>query len=329
MKKFTKIMLIIAAVCAALGIVLCTLGVALGGTFRGKGWDSFWFFGSNTFDDYDDFGLSDDTDYDDIEDFDELERELDKALNDVDPDAEELKVVYTASAQELRSLSELDLEMNGGVLLVQTGDYDELTVSVNERYEKRMKIKADEEELSLEVTRKKSWGEYPVVIMHVPENHTFYDISVEINAGKMTAPVLKAQEISLYVAASKMEITRIEASQADLETDAGNLIVGSLQAREAEIETNAGAVKILSGSVQDGAFSCNAGAQSIYLNGDPDACSYDIQTAVGHISVNGEDYAGIVGEYIKGSGGASYSLECNAGSIDLWVQEKNDIAKRF
>lgn len=322
MKKFTKVMLIIAAVCAALGIVLCILGAVLGGTFHGKGWNGLWWFGDNTFDTYDDFGISDDIDIDDIEELDDLEKELDKALDDVDPDAEDLKTIYTASAQVLRGLSELDLEINGGVLLIRTGDYDELTVSVNERYEKRTKVKTDERELSLEVSRKKSWGEYPVVVIHVPENHTFSDVSVEINAGKMTAPVLTAQEISLYVSASKMEIARVEASQAELETDAGALIIGSLQAREAEIETNAGAVKILSGSVQDGNFSCNAGAQSIYLNGDPDACSYNIQTAVGHISVNGEDYTGIASSYIKGSSvGASYSLECNVGSIDLWVQE--------
>lgn len=321
MKKFTKIMLIIAAVCAVVGIVLCTVGAALGGTFRGKGWSSLWWFGDNTFDTYDDYGISDDIDVDDIEEFEDLEKELDKALDDVDPDAEDLTTIYTVSAQKLRGLSELDLEINGGVLLIQTGDYEELTVSVNERYEKRAKINVDEEELSLVVTRKKSWGEYPVVVMHVPKKQTFSDISVEINAGKMTAPVLMAQEISLYVSASKMEIARIEASQADLETDAGALVVGSLQAREADIETNAGAVKILSGSVQDGDFSCNAGAQSIYLTGDPDACSYDIQTAVGHISVNGDDYTGIASKYIKGSGGASYSLECNVGNIDLWVQE--------
>lgn len=326
MKKFTKIVLILAGVCIVLGMSL-VIGAGMFGDMYYHNADVHVGLDGIKINDRN-AGIyvgPDGVRINGIE-LDDLSEDMKKYLDEktahegtdaFEGEAYEGTVAFEAETEEERlvlgdgnvrnveiAVNAADLEIirredADGIVLEDVSEYLEFSHSLEENNSVEGKT------LKLEVGRKDKYktagisGEASAVLV-IPSDVRFQEFDIETNASALTAGSIEAEELELEVNASSLELADINVGDLSVNNNAGTVTIHGNVERELDVEVNAGDVEVqMIGIYQD--------------------FNYSLQTNAGSIEIADQEYSGLKEEKkIKNAAAKKVAeLECNMGSIEV------------
>lgn len=322
MKRGWKIFWIVCAVCVGIGLVCCSAAFIMGVTveaIENRYPNGFGFVSRvDRDDDYDDYDYDDDDydDYDyDYDDYDDSnsghhEENTDSThhtegsnMGVVTNTGSSTEVVHGTGSQSFTGVDAIDAYMWGGILEVDhKASGNEIQVET-ENISERLGLKCymDGNELKLE-TKKKVIGILPkpkagTIIIHLPSDCQFKEVSLELVAGYLHVDDIYAEELSIGVGAGEGVIENFTATEVDLNCGAGSLTAAGAAMAEADIE-------------------CGVGEIVYTASGKEKDYNYEIDCGIGEIVCGEMSYAGLGAEKTISNNAAKHmDIKCGIGSV--------------
>lgn len=163
--------------------------------------------------------------------------------------------------------------------------------------------KMDGDTLELTFRRKKGLGVLPsgenaYACLIIPKDHHFQTIELEASAGYINAGVLTTGELKI-------------------DTEAGAVDMDSAHVQELEIDCEAGAVTFAGAVESKLEADCNVGSVELFLEGKMADFNYEIDANAGSVDIDDQSYSGLKKEKKLLHDGAAKmaELDCSMGSI--------------
>lgn len=144
------------------------------------------------------------------------------------------------------------------------------------------------------------------------------EIDMEIGAGDFTIEGMQGNSLDISVAAGNADIGEITAGTVCIEAGAGEITIDNISARELQMEAGAGNIEV-KGSIDGNIdIDCGVGNTTLVLQGDVEDYNYQIECALGNISIDGSEYGGIIDERnINNGSNKEIDIECATGNIEI------------
>ena len=338
MKKFTKIILIIAGSLAALGIVFSGIAAVMG-----AGWSTIhrkalageldfgnWHIGNGVYYAYDQgHGILDhfwDDDYDDWDDEDDELMDDNRAvesfgswiLNLTDLKSEPAgteSCIIPYPASEAASLK-LELDVVNELIFEVSDSADEISIKMENGYQDYLSTKQKDSNLKVSYHSGHHHFEkgptFTVVLPRQCENLTL-DIVVGAGDISMESEAFTARKVNVSVGVGELSVNQISASEkAVFEVGTGDVSILNGQFPKVSIEAGVGDA-VFSGSVSN-KLEVEAGTEKSY--------AFDLSAGLGEIRLNGQSKGAFDAEYETGSnGGAEVELTAGVGDISVLTQQ--------
>ncbi len=159
------------------------------------------------------------------------------------------------------------------------------------------------------------------LIVTVPKETHFDDVSLEVGAGSLTVSNLYCENLEVSVGAGEGTMENISVTDcADVEVGAGTLSLQNVTANELELEAGMGEI-VLDGMVEKScAANCGMGKIVMNLKDNIEEYKCSIECGMGKVKINDENYSGFGTEKEKGNGEKILKLECGMGNIKVQIQ---------
>lgn len=295
MKKSTKVILILAIVFFSVGICFVSVGAICGGV---KACTKWFKAGDLSFN----FGIFD-------------WYEPDYSIDDDYP-------VYEGNGMEQidiadETINKMVVSVEGALLEVKEGADNIIDL----RYEDANDLQCYVEGTVLYVVqdiRGVHVGDGTEVYITLPKDISFEEIIVEVGAGKVNISDTVSARTIIEVGAGKLELNNVDLGIAEIEIGAGAGTVNGGKAKELAIEVGIGAFNY-EGTVKGNVGAdCSMGSISLDIEGKKSDYNYDVDCAMGRISVGGTSYSGLGREkYINNGSSYTFVLECSMGNISV------------
>lgn len=288
MRKFSKGMLIAAAVTGIVGIGMSIGGVAMGATITGLNLSKYGFrdavrtMTKVTW-------SEDDSDWD--QDWNEITL-LDAAENEGDT-----RIYLTDAAEDL------DFSISAGELFLKEYDGDQIKIEVSGDDKDKIRVGKDEDALILEGIGR---VQNRTVNVWYPKNKEFKEVSIEIAAGTVSLENdFCAKKLEVEVAAGEFSSTN------------------TVTANEAEITVGTGNADMQKLDVQKLDAGCGVGNIDLAIAGEKSDYDYEISCAAGSVDVGDDSYSGLGHEKKISNPGSSgkMELECGVGNITVTFEK--------
>lgn len=288
MRKFSKGMLIVAAVTGIVGIGMSIGGVAMGATITGLNLSKYGFrdavrtMTKVTW-------SEDSSDWD--QDWDEI------TLLDAAENAGDTRIYLTDAAEDL------DFSISAGELFLKEYDGDQIKIEVSGDDKDKIRVGKDEDALILEGIGR---VQNRTVNVWYPKNKEFKEVSVEIAAGTVSLENdFCAKKLEVEVAAGEFSSTN------------------TVTANEAEITVGTGNADMQKLDVQKLDAGCGVGNIDLAVAGKKSDYDYEISCAAGSVDVGDDSYSGLGHEKEISNPGSSgkMELECGVGNITVTFEK--------
>lgn len=302
MKKFAKIMLIIAAVFAVLGIGLSVAGAAMGAgsaDFSQTMKDRF----GNAFR-YAYYFVKDDDSHDNEWDDDQEEHESEhKTGSSVSGTSDGNMKTY--QIDDIEKILNLEIDLTYDELILETHSGNDIKVDVENDDAGNVKVRTDSDTLYITSTKKNT--PHRTISVYYPENMKFAETEIEVAAGNIQMNSdFYAGSLEVYVGAGEFKnVASVTANDTSIEVGTGSVQLSGLD------------TKLLEGE-------CGMGALTLELAGKESDYSYKLECGVGNIQLGAQSYSGLGREKTIQNPGASRqaNLECGMGEISVSFMEK-------
>lgn len=193
---------------------------------------------------------------------------------------------------------------------------DELKVEADS---KRVKIKQDSE--TLEVNDDRQWffnGQRRIVI-YVPKNTVFDEVSIVTGAGRVEIEELVAEELYIDTGAGDVRIGGLVAhKRAEIYTGAGRFYLGGGELHDADFDLGVGQTVINAALIGDSQIDCGVGEVRLGLIGAKDLYKIKVSKGLGAVMVDGDS----VGDgYTAGDGENRVQIDSGVGSVKIDFRE--------
>lgn len=309
MKRGWKIFWIVCACLAGLGFVLCIGGFVMGATFTGIN-RIFWKYGNRIEQTAEHF------DYDD-----EYEDDyFDEAEEDEETNTAEAEGAWESSFSgnvttvpdnfraSLQGIGELDVEVSYLLVEVQEGDGDAivfLTNNIPSEVEDELILTQDGDELEVTIRNEKRWrramnhlGKPATLTIQIPKKHGLRSMSLAIGAGALEADEIRVDKLDVAVGAGEAVIHQFTVNTLDVKVGAGEADITGTITAEADIE-------------------CGIGAVNYQAAGSREDYSYDLEVGAGVVSIENEEYSGLVNSKKIMNGGPLMKIQCGIGEVNV------------
>ncbi|MGN0341410.1 MAG: DUF4097 family beta strand repeat-containing protein [Roseburia sp.] len=297
MKKAIKILLIIAAVCAGVGILLIGVGAATGATI-GE-------FNRETQEN-------------------DLLRKMHVSIGFWDTDDWEESGSEISCEYDSKEVENLHITLNAGELELLKSDSDKIIVEMTGRASGDDVVLKDAT-LSVEDHTNHTGIRTDGVRIRVylPENMKLQNLNLTVHAGKATCKVdeITAENVVIEVDAGELTAEgSICANKGTAVTvGAGEADIAYLSTGNLELDCGIGETDITLDSRGDVIVSCGVGEVNLKLYGTEDSYNYDLNCGVGEMRIGNSSYSGL-GSSKSISNGAEKKLEAECGVGELTVQ---------
>lgn len=284
MKKFSKIVLTVAAVAGIFGLGMTICGVAMGATFASLDISGSHFSKTlknivrNAEEDMEDSWIKN---WDDIQEL--------KAVK-----SDEEKDIYLDS-----DIWEMDISLSAAELELEQWDEDGMRIEVSGDKKEDVRIGREDDTLVIEgIGRDKD----TYIKVLYPEDTKFDQVSIEVDAGTVVSNnELSMKELEVSVGAGEfLSEVLIAADEAEIEVGAGNVELGCLRTVNLEAD-------------------CGVGNISLGIDGKEADYEYELSCAAGMIEIGNNSYNGLGQEQMIHNPDAvgEMSLECGVGNITI------------
>lgn len=160
------------------------------------------------------------------------------------------------------------------------------------------------------------------IILYVPANFYFKELDIELGAGLLELGTVVSEKMDLEVGAGQINGDLIQADKLDVEVGMGEILLNEIQVRKLDAEVGMGALT-LSGNINEKAdVECSMGSIVMELAGKEQDYNYDIQGAMGSVTIGSQEFSGMAQEKkILNNAGRSIEVECSMGSIEILFQD--------
>lgn len=311
MGRFYKNSLKIALISSLLGIVLILVGVVGGGAglFKQMIKNGDFSFGDDDFH-WVDFSFLDDDWEDDWDDEDYEDTETQGIYSLSEYQIENLDIQIGASSCEIlydkgQAAYSISVKPGQGNEDIQYGVKD------NTFY---VKCSTDISILSGKTKPNK-------IVITIPEKKVYDKVRLSLGAGSVEVePELQAKEMEIEIGAGNIEADRVVTeNQLNCEVGAGNLEIDGIKAGSLKAECDAGRLVFDSLQVSgDVDIRCNAGKVELELEEAKKSFNYDLSCALGQISIDEEEHAGIdFSQKMDNKADRTCKVDCNVGSVSI------------
>jgi hypothetical protein len=178
--------------------------------------------------------------------------------------------------------------------------------------------------VNLDELRGWSWWnhEAPRITITLPSNFIADSFQLEIGAGDVNIEKIYASEANFIVSAGRLVIEEASiSSESQYNVGAGSMELLNLQAKDITVDCGLGNVFIGGAITGHNDITCGVGNVGLKLEGSEDDYSYDINSGVGNVNIDEDNYHGITDKSINNDGAlGDFSLDCSVGNITVDFQ---------
>lgn len=156
------------------------------------------------------------------------------------------------------------------------------------------------------------------LILSIPEKQKFNNMTIRCDAGSIESDDIVTESLHMEIDAASVCMKQLTASSVNMNGNAASMEFSDASVRDLSLEMNAGAIAYKGEILSSASVDVNAGSGEFILNGNEKNFNYELDCAMGGISINGKDYAGL--GYVKGldyDADADFRISCSMGSVDL------------
>ncbi len=299
MKRVTKIWFTAACSMLVLGFVFALIGKELGGSK----WVEQWIYNGDL-----SFGpldfLSMDVEFDDVE---------------FDSDRESYSGDVAVSAiADTEDITDLLVAVGGAELKLKVSEDNTFYFSSDNAPRYQCYVQGNTLYLK---SRRADWIKESEIVLYIPENWEFKDISMEIGGGVISADALRADHIQVEVGAGTIRIDALEAEELSVEIGAGEVDLFNVKVQDGELDVGMGQL-LLEGSVSGNLDAeCAMGSMKFTMYEKEEDHNYELECAMGSLHIGGNSYEGLATErYIDNHADFVYKLNCSTGKITMTFQ---------
>lgn len=168
------------------------------------------------------------------------------------------------------------------------------------------------------------WNEYKdfKITLYVPADYTFEQAEVELGAGYLGVSELLADKTELTVGAGQIEVDTLTADTCDIEVGMGEIMLENMQVTEMNAEVGMGHLLLEGTILGDVNAECSMGSIEMNLSGREEEFNYNLEAAMGTVSIGNEDYSGLAHDKsVRNSADKTMSIECAMGSIEVYFED--------
>jgi hypothetical protein len=160
---------------------------------------------------------------------------------------------------------------------------------------------------------------YPKIIVTIPDDFVADDISLHIDAGTVEAESINTITGDFSVDAGKMVIQQLAVSgKSSYHVGAGDMVLKNIEAEDITVECSVGNIEIDGVIAGNNDITCDVGNVSLNLDADKDEYSYEVNSDIGNVMIDGKKYNGIGNEIINNKEtDNALNLKCDIGSISV------------
>lgn len=326
MKNFAKWCGIVAGIFLLLGILLCGIGVVIGGTavWNVARTDGKFVVGiekiANAIGIHPVFSRSF-TIYSDEEDG-EIVRSL--VVNGEDLGTDNSTVFHDSFAAD--KIKNLKVELGAGSFYIERGDGQDIEINI----EGIGKCTYAIEDEMLRVTgfeglrTTENIGTRNKIYLYVPADYQFDEIDAQLGAGQLSVADQEAEKVSVQVGAGVCVMNGMTCKEISIEAGAGSVEVMGLRTEDMTASVAMGEFTVEGLITGDLEANCGLGSMRFDLEDREEDHNFEISCAAGHLNVGGYGFAALAAErYIDHETDSTFTLDCNMGNMEVYFADSS------
>lgn len=156
------------------------------------------------------------------------------------------------------------------------------------------------------------------ITLYVPENYSYKEAEIDLGAGILEFPGLKAEEASLDVGAGQIVADSVEVGKLEVNVGMGQIELTNMVVTDLEAEVGMGEL-IAKGAVEGSIEAeCSMGNLELWIEGSQEDFNYELSGAMGSLTLGSESYSGLAHEKkIDNGAGKKMEIECSMGNVTI------------
>lgn len=180
----------------------------------------------------------------------------------------------------------LDIEVANTNVIIKQGDT--LKAETNNKY---IKVKERNNTTIIEDKRKNIFGQKnnPDLIIYIPTNYIFNEVSIENGAGRVNAELINTQKLELELGAGKVDINNLTVTkELILDGGAGEVNIKNSQINNLDLDMGVGKLNLESTITGYSDIDAGIGDLNIKLIGNSNDYKIKVNKGIGNATLNGE-----------------------------------------
>jgi hypothetical protein len=157
----------------------------------------------------------------------------------------------------------------------------------------------------------------PHITITIPKEFVAKNISLNISAGSVMAEAIQAESGEFKVDAGKLEINHLViGAKSQYSVGAGEMILKNIEVNDITVVCGIGNIEIAGAITGDNEIKCGIGKVELNVIGEEEDYSYEVNSGIGNVSINDNNYHNLSNHIINNDGAANYFyLDCGIGNI--------------
>lgn len=161
-------------------------------------------------------------------------------------------------------------------------------------------------------------GDSGEVYVEVPKGAKIGNVNVEVGAGTVNFDYLDADTVDVEVGAGEVIFDKLNAKTVDVEIGAGRGAIKEGRIKHMDANVGLGSFEYEGSVTGDMKAQCGMGNIDMVLDGSEEDHNYEMECAMGNLSVGSMSSAGIAAEREVDNGAVSdFTLECGMGNMSI------------
>lgn len=165
------------------------------------------------------------------------------------------------------------------------------------------------------------WDDHftPNITITIPKGFKADQFKLNLATGRVEADSIQALEGEFSVGAGELHINHLTVdNKSKYSVGTGEMELKDIIAKDVDVENGVGSAKIEGSITGNNTITCDVGHISLKLNGDKEDYSYDIDSDIGDVEIDGESYHGISNKVISNNNAENkIVLDNNIGNITV------------
>lgn len=224
----------------------------------------------------------------------------------------------TIAIREEETISSLDLDVSGVNIIVKIGK--NFQVQTNSKY---IQMKQENGKLSIK-EKENSWfssGETAYLIVYIPKEFIFQEVSIEAGAGHVEIEELLSKEMDLDLGAGQVEIEKLTVlNQTEIDSGAGEVVIQDSILNNLDLNMGVGKFTLNAKLVGSSKIDHGVGELRLNLIGTKEDYQIHLNKGLGSTTIQGAE---ISDDQTIGTGSSRLAIDGGVGKIDVHFTSNN------